>query len=401
MSGTLQVLVLCFEYPPIGGGGGVGARQYAEAWAAAGHGVTVLTSGFEDLPVEEFSGGLRVIRLRVAGRQQRATATNRALFGYLVAGAAWLVRNRAALVDVDVVNTHFSIPTGPLGVFASRLLDVPNVLTIIGGDIYDPSKKSSPHRHLWSRIANRRIIGSADSVIAISNDTRARAQRYYGIRRPIQVIPYGFPPPGVDCGAPEAEVRTTRRIDEADRGGDDVFRLIAVGRLVARKGFDHLLRSLAGLPPRVRLEVIGDGPLSESLQNLASELGVADRVRWPGFLDRPTILRQMARADCFVLSSLHEGLGIVVQQAMFSGLPVVATDNGGQTDLITDGENGLLVPVGDPEAITSAVVRLMDDAGWRKAMGRKNRDKIADLAMSLNAQKVLQVFRGAIAARFC
>lgn len=367
----------------------MGASQYAEAWAAAGHSVTVLTSGSERLPIEQTGGGLRIVRLRAAGRRDRATTTNRAMFAYLVAGTRWIVRHRDELAASDVINTHFSIPTGPLGMFAGRYLNVANVLTIIGGDIYDPSKTSSPHRHLLTRIANRRIIRSADAVIAISNDTRERAGRYYGIQRPIHVIPYGFSPPS------EAEGAGLRQ--ERD-GTDDAFRLIAVGRLVPRKGFDHLLAALSQLPAKVRLEVIGDGPLAMPLRDLAAKLGVADRVSWPGFLSRAEILRRMSRADAFVLSSLHEGLGVVVQEAMFSGLPIVATDTGGQTDLITDGGNGLLVRVGDAGGIATAVRKLMEDANRREAMGRKSRERIAELAMPRNAEEVLGVLRTAIAS---
>jgi glycosyltransferase involved in cell wall biosynthesis len=395
--GPLHVLILCYEYPPIGGGGGVGASQYAEAWAAAGHAVTVLTSGSRDLPVEETTGRLRVVRLRVFGRRERATATTQSMLAYLIAGAAWLLRHRAELGDVDVANTHFSIPTGPLGSVACRLLGIPNVLTIIGGDIFDPSKKSSPHRHRWSRIVNRRIIGSADAVIAISSDTRERAQRYYGIRRPIRVIPYGFSPPDENRGASSTEeMRDDGRSDTGKPADTDTFHLIAVGRLVRRKGFQHLLAALARLPPQVRLEVIGDGPRARPLRDLASELGVADRVTWPGFLGRSEILERMKRADVYVLSSLHEGLGIVVQEAMFAGLPIVATDNGGQMDLVTDGENGLLVPVGDAEAIADAVLKLMADAGLRGAMSQRSRERILELAMPLNAEEVLDVLREAI-----
>jgi glycosyltransferase involved in cell wall biosynthesis len=384
----LHVLVLCYEYPPVGGGGGVGASQYAQAWAAAGHRVTVLTSGTPDLPIEETDGGLRVVRLRVSGRKERATATNRAMLGYLLAGAAWIARHRAELRDLDVINTHFAIPTGPLGAFASHVLDVPNVLTIIGGDIYDPSKSSSPHRHLWSRVANRWIVGDADEVIAISSDTRDRARRYYGIERPIRVIPYGFTPP--DDG------QTDTAAGSHETGSEDVFRLIAVGRLVPRKGFDHLLRALAELPSSVRLEVVGDGPLAASLRREAAELGVSDRVSWPGFLPRPEILRRLRRSDCFVLSSLHEGLGIVVQEAMHAGLPVIATDNGGQVDLVAHEETGLLVPVGDPGALADAVRRLMGDLDQRAEMGRRGRHRIAELAMPDNARQVAGVLRTAI-----
>jgi glycosyltransferase involved in cell wall biosynthesis len=396
VSDSLHILVLCYEYPPVGGGGGVGARQYAEAWAAAGHRVTVLTSGTPDLPHEEHTGNLRVVRLHVSGRKERATATNRAMLGYLLAGAAWIVSNRRTMAELDVINTHFAIPTGPLGAFASHVLDVPNVLTIIGGDIFDPSKTSSPHRHLWSRVANRWIIGDADAVIAISSDTRNRARRYYGIERPIRVIPYGFSAPDHDVahGSESDGGPAATRGPEAD---ETTFRMIAVGRLVPRKGFDHLLRALAELPSGVHLEVIGDGPLAARLREQAAGLGVTDRVAWPGFLPRPEILRRLRDADCFVLSSLHEGLGIVVQEAMHAGLPVVATDNGGQTDLVTHEETGLLVPVEDPGAIAAAVYRLMDDAAERAAMGERGRERIAELAMPRNAREVEGVLREAIA----
>jgi glycosyltransferase involved in cell wall biosynthesis len=143
--------------------------------------------------------------------------------------------------------------------------------------------------------------------------------------------------------------------------------------------------------------VIGDGPLAARLREQAAGLGVTDRVAWPGFLPRPEILRRLRDADCFVLSSLHEGLGIVVQEAMHAGLPVVATDNGGQTDLVTHEETGLLVPVEDPGAIAAAVYRLMDDAAERAAMGERGRERIAELAMPRNAREVEGVLREAIA----
>ena len=96
--------------------------------------------------------------------------------------------------DLSGKASHFALPTGPLGWLASKVLRLPNVLTIIGGDIYDPTKKSSPHRHSYWRAINRRLINAADDVIAISSDTRHRAEQHYGITRPIEVVPYRFRP---------------------------------------------------------------------------------------------------------------------------------------------------------------------------------------------------------------
>ena len=96
-----------------------------------------------------------------------------------------------------------------------------------------------------------------------------------------------------------------------------------------------------------------------------------------------------------MLSSLHEGLGIVVQEAMEAGLPVVATDNGGQVDLIHPGINGLLVPVGDPAAIAHAVRELVSDVERGREMGRKSQEVIAALHIDKNCLLYVEEFEAA------
>lgn len=386
----MNILLLCYEYPPLGGGGGIGVRQYAEAWAAKGHRVAVLTGGARGLPRREILNGVEIVRVTTLGRKDRATATNLAMLTYNLSGLLHLVAHRRELRQFEVLNTHFSIPTGPLGWAASRLLGRPDVLTIIGGDIYDPTKRSSPHRSRLLRRVNAWIINAADRVVAISSDTRARAERHYRIRSPIEVINYGFTP-AVRSGdrAPRAEPAAA-----AGR-----FRLISVGRLVARKGFDHLIRAVGRLPDDVELLLVGDGPLEADLRALSRAEGVEERVRFLGFQTREAIYGLLREADCYVLSSLHEGLGIVVQEAMDAGLPVVATDNGGQVDLIRSPRNGLLVPAGDPDALAEAVRRVRDDPALAESMRRNNLADIRSLYMETNSERYLDLFRELIAPR--
>lgn len=382
----LGILLLCYEYPPLGGGGGVGAQQYAEAWAAAGHRVTVVTGHAPGLPRRVMERGVDVVRVRTPGKAERATATGLSMLMYLVAGAWWILRRRRTLRSVDVLNTHFSLPTGPLGRFAALVLGKPEVLTIIGGDIFDPTKRSSPHRHALLRAVNRFLIDRADRVIAISSDTKRRAQQHYGVARRIDVVNYGFQPP-----------RITEAVRTEARNGR--YRLVSVGRLVARKGFADLLDALALLPDDVRLTIVGDGPLASDLARRAEAAGVADRVTWAGYEPRERIYGHLHSADCYVLSSLHEGLGIVVQEAMYAALPVVATDNGGQVDLIEPEANGLLVPVADPVALAAAIERLYRDRKLGRAMGENNGRAIARWFVGENAEEYVTVFREAIAAR--
>ena len=384
----LKILLLCYEYPPIGGGGGVGAQQYAEAWASKGHSVTVLTSHASHLPRRETSCGVDIVRLKAAGRKDRATATQLSMLAYVASGALYLLRHRSTLRRFDIINTHFSLPTGPLGCLAAKLLSLPNVLTIIGGDVFDPTKRSSPHRHGFLRAVNRFLMNSADRVIAISSDTRDRAKQFYGVRRSIQVINYGFKPPE----------RTHAPSSMPEYNGR--YHLISVARLVERKGLAYLIRALAKLPGRIDLLLVGDGPLEDQLKRVAAEVGVSDRIRWLHYQSRDRIYTYLGSADCFVLASLHEGLGIVVQEAMYAGLPIVATNNGGQVDLIEPGSNGLLVNPEDSNALAEAIEKLYRDRDLAAAMARNNRRKIKSYYIDHNCEEYLRIFRQLACARW-
>ncbi len=381
----LNILVLCYEYPPIGGGGGVGAKQYAEAWAKAGHKVTVLTSWDKGLQRREQLRGVELIRVPTFGKRNRATATNLSMLSYLAFGLAYLTSHFSDFKKVEAINTHFSIPTGPLGMAASKMFSLPNVLTIIGGDIYDPTKPNSPHRSAILRFFNGMIINSATHVVAISSDTKKRAEEHYKVRKEIRVINYGFPPPA----------RTN-----ANRSGlglsERKYYLIAVGRLVKRKGFEYLIESLRDLPSEIQLLIIGDGPLEQELRTVAIRTGVSDRVSFLGYQTRERIWEYLQVSDCFVLSSLHEGLGIVVQEAMCAGLPIVSSDNGGQVDLIRNGRNGVLVRPMDPHALSSAIKEIYSHPDTAAGMRRNNQDDIKRCYISDNCEEYIKLFhRGA------
>ena len=386
----INILVLCYEYPPIGGGGGVGAQQYAEAWAEAGHNVIVLTSWDKGLERRERARGVDVIRVSTFGKRNRATATNFSMLCYLIFGFAYLIFHIGDFRQVEIINTHFAIPTGPLGMAASKLLSVPNVLTIIGGDIYDPTKRSSPHRSSILRFVNRGIINSATSVVAISSDTKKRTEEHYNLKKGkkgIKVINYGFNPP------------ESSHPNRSDLGlNDQNYYLIAVGRLVKRKGFEYLINSLQNLPTEIHLLIIGDGPLEHELKNVAIQAGVSERVSFLGYQTRQRIWEYLQVADCFVLSSLHEGLGIVVQEAMCAGLPIVATDNGGQVDLIRNGRNGLLVKPMDSLVLATAIEKIYSERDMAAEMGRNNRNDIKRCDMSVNREEYIRLFNNVIKA---
>ena len=153
--------------------------------------------------------------------------------------------------------------------------------------------------------------------------------------------------------------------------------LFALGRFIDIKGFDDLLVAFAALPEEVQgrpvwLVLVGDGPLRTMLENQARDLGIAGRVVFAGWQNRPGPFFQLA--DALVCPSRHETLGNVILEAWSYGLPVVATDTPGAIELVRDGDNGLLCPSQDPPALATRLVELLNaEPAARQAVGAAGR----------------------------
>jgi glycosyltransferase involved in cell wall biosynthesis len=150
--------------------------------------------------------------------------------------------------------------------------------------------------------------------------------------------------------------------------------LLGMGRLHPSKAHDVSLKALAQLPDAI-LWIAGTGPLEAELKALASDLGVAERVRFLGWRDDPWALYRAA--DLCLFPSRVEPLGNVVIQAWAYGLPVVAAASAGPAALIRDGEDGRLVPIDDPEALADAARALLADAALRARLAEAGRTRAA------------------------
>jgi glycosyltransferase involved in cell wall biosynthesis len=164
----MRILFCNYEYPPLGGGGGVLNAMLA-AEMAKRHEVTVLTSQGLGLPRESIDNGLRIVRAPVFFRRQEAVANLPSMLAFMAMG---IVEGRKLLRNnsFDIISTQFVVPTGPVGDALSRFAGIPNVLTLHGGDLYDPSKLMSPHRHRLLRAWVSRLLRRASLVVGDSRD---------------------------------------------------------------------------------------------------------------------------------------------------------------------------------------------------------------------------------------
>lgn len=359
----MRTLLINYEYPPLGGGAGNATAHLALEFAGLGHGVTVLTSAWRDLPRIERADGLTIHRVPVV-RHRMDRCTPLEMITFLVSG---LVVAGAVCRDTrpDVVIAFFGIPCGPIGLAMKILSGLPYIVSLRGGDVpgFQPYDLASYHRVLGGTI--RYIWRRAGAVVA-NSEGLGRLARATAADVPVLIIPNGVDPerfsPG-GCPYPEGPVR-----------------IGVAGRLVFQKGVDVLLKALSRMPlcAHVFLDVIGDGGAKPDLERLARELGVADRVRFLGWKTPPEMPEVYRQLDAFVLPSRDEGMPNVVLEAMASGLPVVATRIAGNEELVVQGETGFLVPPEDPDALADALTTLVRDPSLRERMGSAGRTLVED-----------------------
>ena len=213
-----------------------------------------------------------------------------------------------------------------------------------------------------------RTLRRASAVVAVSQLGAERYRSYSGIDN-VSIIP-----PGVDTDEFHPATDEVRRARGED--GRPVV-ILACGRLSRRKSFDVAIRAVSrlvkeGLP--VQLRLVGDGPLQESLESLARELGVADAVTFVGSVPHSEIAHEYRRADIFCSTSLGEGFATVALEALACGLPIVATPTGGFREVLSCRQVGVLTPFGDADALATALRPLIADRAMREEMGRRARE---------------------------
>lgn len=159
--------------------------------------------------------------------------------------------------------------------------------------------------------------------------------------------------------------------------GTKDFLIITVGRLVNQKGHVYLLEAMAEVIkhfPHTKLVIAGNGPLQATLVAKARTLQIEKSVHFAG--NRGDVPYLLSIGDCFVLSSLWEGLPIALLEAMRAGLAIIATKVEGITEVITDGINGLLVPAADARALAQSIMRIISDDVARERIGRQGRTEV-------------------------
>lgn len=299
----------------------------------------------------------------------------------------WHIRRERA----DVVHTHTS-KAGILGRLAARLAGVPHIV-------------HTPHGHVFNghfgRFAaglflalERFFAGFTEKTVALT----AGEKRDYVDLGVVKAADVAVIPSGVDLGefAGECSDASAQKLAV---GLDPQRRQVGfVGWLLPIKGPTYLLNAMGAVwreHPDAELVFVGKGDQEQALRAQAAFSGCSDRVKFLGW--REDISRLMPLFDVFVLPSLNEGMGRVLVEAMAAGRPIVASRVGGIPDLVRHGENGLLVPPRDDEALAAGISLLLSNRRLAERMAQRGRIRCYEFSLSAMVSALDELYRGILA----
>ncbi|HZQ08286.1 MAG TPA: glycosyltransferase family 4 protein [Anaerolineae bacterium] len=274
----------------------------------------------------------------------------------------------------DLIHAHWALPNAPAAAFAARWRNLPLVVSLHGSDVFMAEKngvfgsaaRTSFNRAAWITACSDELMNRAIALGADENKT--------------ELIPYGADAKAFHVHSTDAaRVRTKLNLN-----ANDVM-ILAVGRMVYKKGFEFLVAALPQIlqsAPNARLVLVGYGDLRDELENKAHLLGLNGRVTFAGRVPREEIPAYFAAADVVVVPSVRDeagnvdGLPNVVLEGMAAGKAIVASNIAGFPDVIENGASGILVPEKDAPALANAIVRLAQDAALRERLGAHGRARV-------------------------
>lgn len=287
--------------------------------------------------------------------------------------AARLLRKLIREERYSLITTHTA-----LAAFFTRLAllgmkNRPPLVNMVHGYLFDDD---TPFLRQQLLLAAERITAPCTDLLLTMNDWDYQAALQHRLGKQIQQVP-GI---GVDFSRIRQYTSAGRQAARKKLGvSEDAFVLLYAAEFSARKSQEVLIRAMAKLPSHVLLILAGDGVQLDACRDLAESLHLTDRISFPGYIHN--IGAWYPLADAAVSASRSEGLPFNIMEAMYAGIPVVASSVKGHTDLIRDGQTGLLYPYGDSTACAEQILRLAKSPELCKALGTQARESVLSYSL--------------------
>jgi len=285
---------------------------------------------------------------------------------------------------IDIIHSHNPTPYF-YGVLSGKLAGVPVIIHTRHGRNTPKSKREIYLRRFLSCMTDRIVAVSNDSMDAAINREKIPSRKVVTIFNGIDIERYR---PNIDVVSKKKELGIL--------DSDQVIGIVA--RLSSEKDHSTLLdafRIVLGNKKNIKLVIVGDGNLRGELQQKAQAISVGENTVFLG--ERHDVPDLLAVFDLFVLSSLTEGISLTLLEAMAAGLPVVATDVGGNAEVVMDSRTGLIVPPADPRSMANAILKIIRNSSMAKQMGILGRERVSEkFSTSAMVRKYDEIYRNAV-----
>ncbi len=358
----MKILLLNYEYPPVGGGGGYVSHNIAKGLVKKGHEITVVTATFKDLPKKEKKEGIQIYRVP-SMRKQMDRTTSVEMLSYVILAFIFLLILKIWRRRFDVAHIHFALPTGLLGPWTKFLFGIDYMVTIHGTDMPGNDTTRFTHSHEVSKPFLMFALGYAARISVVTPKLRELALKVVD-REDIVVLPNGV---NTELFYPREGVERQNAV-------------LFSGRLIPIKSPEFIVAAFPAIlkqVPDAKLIIAGHGYLQEPLEAFVEKWGIQDKVKFVGWVDHQKLPEFYSSGKVFLSLQKHENFGsLAMMEAMACGLPVVASQAGSTEEQIKNGENGFVVPLNDRRSFVSRVVQLLRDDDLRNSMGQQGRESI-------------------------
>jgi glycosyltransferase involved in cell wall biosynthesis len=356
----MRVMMVNYEFPPIGGGAATATLFLAKSLLAQGHDVCILTSAIDDLRGWVLEDGIEVVRIpTLRKKKDRASICEMGSFSFSGLLALPKVFHR---FKPDYAIIMFTIPCGHIGLALKKIWGIPYIISLRGGDV--PGHQ--PHIDTYHKILSPlrlAVLANACAVVANSEGLAKLSRETSPVS--VEVIHNG-----VDCHYFQP---VPFAVDK-----QRPYTFLFVGRFSNEKKLSYLLEQLAMLrqssTTQFILYIVGDGPECINLKRQSTQLGLEDVVVWYGWIDRERLREIYRKSDCLVNPSLYEGMSNAVLEAMASGLPVIASAVRGNTDTVIHEKSGILFDLNEPDGLQQALRKVMGDQNASRTLGLRARE---------------------------
>jgi len=352
----MNVLIVNYEYPPIGGGAAKATYNIVKRLVLKNDIKLFLLFGankeFSDYPIIEDVDFHPVFYPRKSIHETGALGMIVFLFKASIELKKIIKNNK-----IDLIHYFFSVPTGLLSFL--HMKSIPYIVSLRGGDVpnYNPGEMQLFHSLL--KPLNKLVVKNANKIIPNSNALGESAKKelkinhYYTIYNGIEI---------------------NKNISK-EKIPSSSLKLITVSRLIRWKKIDLVIKALAEIK-NVNYIIIGKGKEENSLRRLVSKLDLYDRIIFLGSIPNQNINKYLLESDVFILPSLNEGLSIGVLEAMAIGLPIIGANTGGMKETIINNYNGILMEPNNLEELKKAILFFLNNISLINEYGQNSRNLI-------------------------